>query len=163
MAKQLSFFKLEFIHRLSTNGTVTTVSVYLQRRTLTAKKRSDRTQRYPVRSFFLASLLGFSIYSSLVSRVVSLFTLREKPNTRLTSNANDFVNATEKQCQQETSACILVHVCVALKDLVFEQLWSGNGYGVDYCGLKSGMVFKENTRGGGVGGLNAVVFSALNE
>lgn len=57
---------------------------------------------------------------------------------------------------------MLISICAALKDLVFEQLWSGNGYGVDYCGLKSGMVFKENTRGGG-GGLNAVVFSALNE
>lgn len=140
---------------------MTTVSVYLQRRTPTAKKRQDRTQRYPVISFFLASLLGLSIYFSLVSRVVSLFTPRGKPNTRLTSNANDFVNATEKQCQKGTSAWKLIHVCTALKDLVFEQLWSGNGCRVDYCGLKSGMVFKENTRGGG--GLNAVVFSALNE
>ena len=104
-----------------------------------------------MRSFFLASLLGFSIYSSLVSRVVSLFTPREKPNTRPTSNVNDFVNATEKQCQKGTSAYILIHVCTALKDLVFEQLWSGKGCGVDYCGLKSGMVFKENTRGGGGG------------
>ena len=104
-----------------------------------------------MRSFFLASLLGFSNYSSLVSRVVSLFTPREKPNTRLTSNANDFGNATEKQCQKGTSAYILIHVCTALKDLVFEQLWSGKGCGVDYCALKSGMVFKENTRGGGGG------------
>ena len=100
-------------------------------------------------SFFLPSLLGFSICSSLVSRVLGLFTHREKPTTRLTSNANDFVNATEKQCQKETSACILVHVCTALKDLVFEQLWSGKGGGVDYCGLKPGMVFKENHQGGG--------------
>lgn len=130
---------MEFIHRLSTNGTLTTVSMYLQRRTPTAKKRSDRTQRYPVRSFFVASLLGFSIYSSLVTGVVSLFTPRETPNTRQTSNTNDFVNATEKQCEKETPSCMLIRVCAALKDLVFEQLWSGNGYGVDCCGLKSGM------------------------
>ena len=80
-----------------------------------------------MRSFFLASLLGFSIYSSLVSRVVSLFTPREKPNTRLTSNANDFVNATEKQCQKGTSAYILIHVCVALKDLVLSNFGLGTG------------------------------------
>ena len=36
-----------------------------------------------------------------------------------------------------------------IKGSGFEQLWSGNGCGVDYCGLKSGMVFKENTGGGG--------------
>ena len=50
--------------------------------------------------------------------------------------------------------------------LRYSQKEPENGYGVDYCGLKSGMLFKENHQGGGGregGWLNAVVFSALNE
>ena len=52
----------------------------------------------------------------------------------------------------ERNLCLYTDTCLyGIKGSGFEQLWSGKGCGVDYCGLKSGMVFKENTRGGGGG------------
>ena len=64
--------------------------------------QSERKEKQEKSLVWLLLVLAFTKSTSLVSRIVN------KPNTQLTSNANDFINAKNHACKGETCARRLV-------------------------------------------------------
>ena len=60
--------------------------------------QSEHKEKQEKSLVWLLLVLAFTKSASLDSRVVN------KPNTQLTSNTNDFVNAKNHACRRETSA-----------------------------------------------------------
>ena len=60
--------------------------------------QSEHKEKQEKSLVWLLLVLAFTKSASLDSRVVN------KPNTQLTSNTNDFVNAKNHACKRETSA-----------------------------------------------------------
>ena len=71
-----------------------------------SEMQSEHKEKQEKSLGWLLLVLAFTRSASLVSRVVN------KPNTQLTSNADDFVDAKNHACQRETSLFLFPEAAV---------------------------------------------------